>query len=96
MGAKKRIGVKYCGGCNPSYERVEMVERIKFRFNDQFLFLRHDDPELEVMVLMSGCQRACACRDWNPKAIPHYSVTGENDFENLIGWLTSPSGKGDS
>lgn len=90
-----RIGIKYCGGCNPSYERVEMIERIKFRFNDRFLFLRHDEPEAEVMVLMSGCQRACAGRDFNPKAVSHYSVTGEKDFENLVGWLTSLNEKGD-
>jgi len=72
MGTKKRIGIKYCGGCNPSYERVEMVERIKFRFNDRLLFLHHDEPELEVMIFINGCQRACAWRDLNPKAIPHY------------------------
>jgi len=24
-----RIGVKYCGGCNPRYDRVALVERIQ-------------------------------------------------------------------
>ena len=24
-----RIGIKYCGGCNPTYERTDVVLRIK-------------------------------------------------------------------
>jgi len=85
---KKKIGIKYCGGCNPGYERVEMIERVQSQLKDQFLFLRHDEPDIKVMVLMSGCHRACASRDVNPTRIPHCSVTGENDFENLMDWLT--------
>ena len=84
---KKKIGIKYCGGCNPHYERGEMIERIQFRFNDRFLFLRHDGPDIDVLVLMSGCHRACAGRDLNPIEIPHYSITEENGFGGLVDWL---------
>jgi hypothetical protein len=93
--AKKRIGVKYCGGCNPGYERVEIIQRVQFRFNDRFLFLRHDEPDIEVIVLMSGCHRACASRDFNSTEIPYCSITGENDFDTLINWLKSLNQKGD-
>jgi hypothetical protein len=95
MGTKKRIGIKYCGGCNPGYERVEMIQRVQFRFNDRFLFLRHDEPDIDVLVLMSGCHRACAGKDLNTAKIPLCSVTGENDFDNLINWLKSLDQKGD-
>jgi len=71
-----------------------MIERVKFRFNDRFLFLRHGEPDIEVMVLMSGCHRACASKDLNPLKIPLYSVTGENDNEKLIDWLNVLDGKG--
>jgi hypothetical protein len=90
-----KIGVKYCGGCNPSYERVEMIERIQFRFNDRFLFLRHDEPDIEVTVLMSGCHRACARRDFNSTEISYCSITEENDFDTLMNWLKSLDQKGD-
>ncbi len=95
MKCRMRIGVKYCGGCNPSYERVEMIERVQFRFNDQFLFLRHDEPDIDVLVLMSGCHRSCAGKDLDTAKIPLYSVTGENDFDDLINWLKSLDQKGD-
>jgi|GEM_PF-151335 len=91
----KRIGIKYCGGCNPTYERVEMILRVKARFNDQFLFLRYNEPDIDTVILVSGCRRACAGQDLNPKEIPHWSVMEENDLENLIKWLTSLREKGD-
>ena len=93
--AMLKVGVKYCGGCNPGYERVEMIERVQFRFNDRFLFIRHDEPDIDVLVLMSGCQRACAGKDFDLTKIPHFSVTGENDFSGLISWLRSIDRKGD-
>jgi len=92
---RKKIGIKYCGGCNPGYERVEMIQRVQFRFNDRFLFLRHNEPDIDVLVLMSGCHRACAGKDLNTAKIPHCLITGENDFNNLINWLKSLDRKGD-
>jgi hypothetical protein len=88
MEIKKKVGIKYCGECNPAYERVEMIQRVQSQLKDRFLFLRHDEPDIEVMVLISGCHRACASKYLNPTKIPHCSVTGENDFEKLIDWLT--------
>ena len=94
-GVKKRIGIKYCGGCNPGYERVEMIERVQFGFDNRFLFLRHDELDIDALVLMSGCQRACAAKDLNLTKIPHCLVAGENDFHTLIKWLKSLDRKGD-
>jgi hypothetical protein len=96
MSIRKRIGVKYCGGCNPAYERVEMIEKVQFRLGDQFLFYPHGDEEIEALILVSGCQRACADRDLNQDRNSSYSVTGEGDYETLIKWLTDFIEKGDS
>jgi len=93
--AKKKIGIKYCGGCNPGYERVEMMEGVQFRFSDRFFFLRHDEPDIDVLILMSGCHRACAGENLDITKIPHCSVTGENDFNSLISWLKSLEQRGD-
>jgi 4-hydroxybutyrate CoA-transferase len=83
-----RIGIKYCGGCNPSYERVETVHRAQSQSNHPFHFVHHDRPDIDGMILMSGCQRACAVQGLN-RTMTHFSVTGENDFEALMDWLKS-------
>ncbi len=92
---RKKIGIKYCGGCNPGYERVEMMERVQFRFSDRFLFLRHDEPDIDALILMGGCHRVCTAEDQNTTSIPHCLVTGEDDFDSLIDWLKSLDRKGD-
>jgi len=86
---KQKIGIKYCGGCNPGYERVEMIQRVRFRFNDRFLFLRHNEPDIDALILMNGCHRTCADKDLNPIETPHCSITGENDFNSLMDWLNA-------
>jgi hypothetical protein len=89
MKSPKRIGVKYCGGCNPTYERVNMLQQVQSLFKGQLIFLRHDEPDIEVIVLLSGCHRACAGQDLHSTEISCYSVTGENGLEHLIDCLTS-------
>jgi hypothetical protein len=93
---KKKIGVKYCGGCNPTYERVEMIKKVQFRLGDRFFFHRIGDEEVEALVLVSGCQRACAGRGLNQEKKTCYSMTGESGVETLIDWLTAVGKKGDT
>jgi hypothetical protein len=95
MAAKKRVGIKYCGGCNPTYERVEIIEKIQFRLGDQFFFCQVGDEQVEASVLVSGCPRACARQNLNQEQNSCYCITGEGDYEALIKWLTDLEEKGD-
>ena len=72
-----------------------MIERIQFRFSDRFFFLRHDEPDTDALILMSGCHRACAGEDLNIANILHFFVTAEDDFDSLIDWLKLLERKGD-
>ncbi len=96
MKTKKKIGVKYCGGCNPGYERVEMMERVQVRFSDRFILLGHDEPDVDALILVGGCHRVCTGEDLDTATIPHCSVTGEDDFNSLIDWLNLLDRKGES
>ena len=84
---KKKIGIKYCGGCNPEYERVELIRRIQVLLQDRFLLLGYEERDLCAMVFVEGCPRACAGNDSNHQELPSRSITEEIDFENLIDWL---------
>lgn len=95
MGIKKRVGIKYCGGCNPSYERVVFVERMKDLFGNYFLFLSPQESNLDLLIFVSGCLRACALVENDPKTLPYFSVAQEEDFENLVSILKSYVKKGD-
>lgn len=91
----KKVCVKYCGGCNPTYERTEMFQGVQSRFKGQLLFIFQEEPGVERMVFLNGCPKACAS-DGIRQSLPHYSVTDGNDRGALIDWLQSLIVKGDS
>jgi hypothetical protein len=95
MNDRTRIGVKYCGGCNSSYERVEMIQQVQSQLKDRFLFLRYDEPDIKVLILMNGCLRSCAAQDLNQTKVPLCSINEESDFITLMNWLTLFDEKGD-
>jgi hypothetical protein len=92
--SKKRIGIKYCGGCNPHYDRVDMVQKVRSLLRNRFLFLRHDQDNLDRLILVSGCPRACATTNLGQTQVPLRSVVKETEFESLIDWLTTLDGSG--
>ena len=55
-----RIGIKYCGGCNPAYDRVAAVNRIKETLKDRVEFLPADEKHLDLILAVQGCPTACA------------------------------------
>ena len=89
MGIRTKIGIKYCGGCNPAYERMEMIERVQSQLRDQILFLRYDEQGLDGLILVNGCPRSCAAKDLSHKEILCHSITAESELETLIEKLTA-------
>ena len=94
MDNMEKIGIKYCGGCNPSYERVEVVQRVQSLFKDRFIFSVDDLQDSDRMVLVSGCPRACANKNSGNFEPLSHSILGEDDFESLIKWLTASDQEG--
>jgi hypothetical protein len=55
-----KVGIKYCGGCNPYYDRVALVDRIKSRLKDKAEFVSPSDDDVDLVLAVEGCQTACA------------------------------------
>ena len=53
-----KAAVKYCGGCNPRYDRVALVERIVRECCLTPVGLGVADTDVAFVV--NGCSRACA------------------------------------
>lgn len=78
------IYVKFCGGCNPRYDRALLYKRLREDFKDAGI---HTDigraQDAEFVILIQGCQRACAAAPDFPKAIEVYEVNSANAYDNL-------------
>lgn len=55
-----KIGIKYCGGCNPYYDRVALVRRIEGRLQGKVEFVSPDKDSVELVLAVEGCKTACA------------------------------------
>lgn len=58
-----RIGVKYCGGCNPRYDRPALVARLKDALGggvDWISAGAAEDVPLDFVLVVCGCTAACA------------------------------------
>lgn len=56
----RRVRLKFCGGCNPQYDRLALAGRIKqmIAADDDLVMCHDDDPDLVIAIC--GCPTACA------------------------------------
>ena len=56
--------MKYCGGCNPRYDRKAVVERLKTAFPDtEFVETGDDDGPFDHVIVLCGCSATCASHE---------------------------------
>ena len=58
--ATLRIAFKYCGGCNPDYDRVSVAEAIRSRLADEVEFSAAGErDDIDIVLVLTGCETAC-------------------------------------
>ena len=60
MDTTVKIGVKYCGGCNPGYDRVALVKQMEESLRGQVEFVSPESEEVALVLAVEGCTTACA------------------------------------
>lgn len=53
------VRVKYCGGCNPRYDRTLLLERLKEAF-PEITFQGESSAQAAAGLVICGCSAACA------------------------------------
>jgi len=83
QGRKTRLGVKYCGGCNPEFDRVEMVRQIASRLAERVELVSWQDPVIDGLLIVAGCQTACVELQKLPR-LKTYWLIGRTGVEALL------------
>ena len=78
-----RVGVKYCGGCNPEYDRVALVEQIKEKLEGKVSFVPPDSERVDIILAMNGCRTACADLS-GFRGIETWTVTGNEEGKKFV------------
>ena len=55
-----KIGIKYCGGCNPAYDRVTIVQHLSECLEGKATFVSPQSTDLDIILAIQGCPTACA------------------------------------
>ncbi len=55
-----KVGVRFCGGCNPRFERGEAYKEIKSRFENIDFQLAEEGETYDTILVIGGCSACCA------------------------------------
>ncbi len=69
-----KVGVKFCGNCNPCVDMPALFRALAARA-EGVSFVRWDDADYDVLLVLSSCRSDCATRP--PFAGPVVSATSE-------------------
>lgn len=57
---KINIGIKYCGGCNPRFDRKSVVHSLNHSIDSDFQFTQTDSLDsADIILLIGGCPNCC-------------------------------------
>ncbi len=81
-----RVVIRYCGGCNPRYDRKLLVDEFFERTTNMGVVRVLPGSPAEYVIIVCGCPIACADNDDN-RIIAKYNLVihDENDLERIVG-----------
>lgn len=54
------VGVRFCGGCNPRYNRREFLERSQAENPEDKFEIAEEGVNYECLLVIGGCPSCCA------------------------------------
>jgi hypothetical protein len=54
-----KVAIKFCGGCDPDYDRVEYWAAIRGAAGDKIEWVRLDSDNYDAVLHIRGCNKTC-------------------------------------
>ena len=80
MENKVQVGVRYCGGCNPRYDRTALVRRLQSFFPEQAFVPAEQGKAYPAVLVVCGCTSRCA----NVSGLISPALICLSGFEDLL------------
>lgn len=58
-----KVALKFCGGCNPDYDRARLWDEIRAVAGQAVAWGRLEDDDYQAVLLICGCPTACPVDD---------------------------------
>lgn len=77
------VGVKYCGGCNPNYDRKKEVEKLRQKITELRIEPVCEKKEYDKIFLVCGCSRVCLNKYCNIEQEKYILFQSREDFDDI-------------
>lgn len=84
MADKSRVGIHYCGGCNPHYDRVMLAGALERALPDLSFSPVMPDTSYLAIVAISGCSVQCASRPSQAAGSHMLSISSWDDLPHVL------------
>ncbi len=78
-----KVGIKYCGGCNPRYDRVAEVTRLKAQFPGAEFVSASGNPDCDFVLVVCGCPAACVDTEGLKAKAEMFTLWKPEDMERV-------------
>ncbi len=75
----KKTAIKFCGGCNPTFDRVDYWNRIAAAASRKMVWVGQDEPDIDALLLICGCRTACAEKSFHPARYNRFIVVRDEE-----------------
>ncbi len=83
------VDIRFCGGCNPRYDRGAFARRIRTAFPG-IRFLCNAEEITDSVILLCGCSAACLRVPEEFEGSRRLVVTGTGQWEEVCSFLENP------
>ena len=77
----RKLAVKYCGGCNPSIDRAELVGKLAVLLaqrNADWKLVTLKESDYDAVLLVNGCPVGCVQKQFLKETQPVILAAGES------------------
>jgi hypothetical protein len=54
-----KVWIKYCGGCNPGYDRVALADYVRKSLHGRVEFVSLGSEGIDLVLAVEGCSTCC-------------------------------------
>lgn len=82
-----QIGLKYCGGCNPNYERRSVAERAKQDYPAVHFEPYDPNHVYDVVLVICGCLEECFTFSCSNSVHGTISIRSLQEYQRLCSFM---------
>ena len=88
----KNIAIKFCGGCNPTYDRLHFWKDVQSKTEGKVNWVMADQAGYEAVLVICGCHTACPAKFFTPDDYKLFMVVTDDATssgtvaEKIIAW----------